>query len=350
MSELKPHEFDRLLKSGQSLPRILLFYGPDTGLVSERAKAAAKFTGVPLDDPFAVTQLSVSDIQTDPGRLSDEVNSIGLFGGEKLIWVKNAGNERPLISALEAVCEKVPEQSYLIIEAGDLKKSAGMRKLASSNRNIASVACYADDARALNGLIDQVLVEQNLKISPAGRAMLLESLGGDRLASRNEIEKLALYCMGEPIIEDHHVTEIIGDASATSVDDAVDAVLTGNSRLFHAMTQKILSSKTPLFLLLQASLRQFQMLDRLKSDMVSSRQSASHVIANQARGVHFRRKPALETALTRWNPADIRRACERINQAVLQTRQNASIDESIALQALLSITLLSARSAASNRR
>ncbi|MGO8279720.1 DNA polymerase III subunit delta, partial [Rhizobium ruizarguesonis] len=64
---------------------------------------------------------------------------------------------------------------------------------------------------------------------------------GDRIASRNEVRKLALYCRGFYTVEEHHVTEIIGDASSISVDDAVDAILGGDlSAFLHACrTRKI---------------------------------------------------------------------------------------------------------------
>jgi DNA polymerase-3 subunit delta len=93
-----------------------------------------------------------------------------------------------------------------------------------------TIVLLSDDARALNALIDQELGLEGLRISPAARTAAHSKLiGGDRIASRNEDPKLALYCRGMGSIEEHHVTEIIGDASAISVDDAVDAILSGDA-------------------------------------------------------------------------------------------------------------------------
>ena len=343
MTEIKSHEFDRLIASSSSLARVLVIFGPDQGLVSERAAKAAKRSGVPLDDPFAVTQLSVSEIQADPGRLADEVNSIGLFGGEKLVWVKGAANEKQLVDSLAHLDETPPESSFVIIEAGDLKKNASLRKVAAASRNMTAVPCYADDARALNGLIDEILQRHDLKISQPARTYLLEQLGGDRLASRNEIEKLALYCHNESVIEHHHVSEIIGDASSISLDDAVNAIFSGNKPGFLHASKKITSSKTPIFLLLQAVLRQFQTIDMLKAEMEDSKTPPAAVLARHARGMHFRRKPVIERALSLWAREDIKREMNRLQSAILQSRQNAAIEESVALHLLLSITLQSRR-------
>lgn len=116
-------------------------------------------------------------------------------------------------------------------------------------------------------MIDQELSANNLRIAPAARQRLIEQLGGDRIASRNEIRKLALYCLGADVIEEDDILAIIGDASTVSADDAVDAILKGDRNAFFHATQKIISSKTPIFLVLQGCLKQFQLLDQMRAEM-----------------------------------------------------------------------------------
>ncbi|MBB4186691.1 DNA polymerase III subunit delta [Sinorhizobium terangae] len=343
MSEIKSHEFDGFLQKAAGSYRLFLLYGPDRGLVSERAALLASKFGIPLDDPFAVVKLDASDIQQDPGRLLDEVNAIGLFGGEKLVWIRGASTEKALSEALQILAGEPPTGSYLIIEAGDLKKGAALRKAGESARSIASIACYSDDTRSLHALIDQELAEAGLRLSPAARERLLESLGGDRLASRNEVRKLALYCRGKEMVDEGDVLDIVGDASAISVDDAVDAVLKGDvDALLHAM-RKITTSKTPPFLVLQACLRQFQQLDAMRAEMDASRQSSSQVIASLGRGLHFRRKPIVEAALRHWTGPAIRREMSRLQATIYQSRTRPSLEDSLVLQNLLAITVQSAR-------
>ena len=343
MAEIKSHEFDGFLGSATRQYRIFLIYGPDRGLVSERAAALAATTRVPLDDPFSLLKLDAGDLSHDAGRLLDEINGIGLFGGEKLIWVRGAANEKGLLDALQHLAKAPPEASYLIIEAGDLKKTSGLRKAAEGARSIAAIACYADDARALNALIDAEVSSADLRIAPDARTMLLTLLGGDRIASRNEIRKLALYCRGLGTIEETHVIDIIGDASAVSVDDAVDAIFKGDSQAFLRAAQKIAASKTPLFLLLQACLRQFQLLDTMRADMDEKRLQPAQVLQTSGRQLHFRRKAVVEQALRTWTGPAIGREMGRLQMAILRSRQHANLEESIALQTLLAITLQSAR-------
>lgn len=343
MAEIKSHEFEGFLQRSAKSYRLFLIYGPDRGLVSERANALAKITGVALDDPFAVVKLDATALQNDPGRLIDEANTIGLFGGGKLVWVKASGSEKALVDSISLLASTPPADSTVIIEAGDIKKGAGARKVAEQASAIAAIPCYADDTRALNALIDRELGAEGLKITPAGRDMLLEFIGGDRLASRNELQKLALYCRDQQTIEEDDVTAIIGDASAISTDEAVDAILTGDRNgFFHAM-RKITTSKTPIFLVLQGCLKQFQMLDQMRAEMDERKLPAAQVIQTHGRGIHFKRKSAVEQALKTWNSPAIAREMNRLQTAILQTRQKQALEESIALHMLLSITVQSSQ-------
>ncbi|MFD1329784.1 DNA polymerase III subunit delta [Mycoplana ramosa] len=343
MTEIKSHEFDGFLKRAPRSGGIFLVYGPDRGLVSERALQLARATGVVLDDAFSTVRMAAADLAGQPGRLLDEMNAIGLFGGDRLVWVKDAANERPLLEAVDLLTREPPVASTLIIEAGDLKKGAALRKTVEGSRGAVAIPCYSDDGRALNGLIDSELEAAGLRIAPAARQRLMECIGGDRMASRNEIRKLALYCQGQGLIEEEDVLAAIGDASAISVDDAVDAILKGDQQAYLNAMQKIMTSKTPVFLVLQACLKQFQLLELMRAEMDDRRIDASQAVATIGRHLHFRRKPVIEQALKRWRSDAIRREMSRLQATILQSRQRSSLEGTIALQTLLSTALQSAR-------
>ncbi|MFP3802348.1 hypothetical protein, partial [Paraburkholderia sp. SIMBA_027] len=91
--------------------------------------------------PFSLIKLDIGDLQKDPGRLIDEAGSIGLFGGQKLIWIRGAANEKYLVDSLQQLSEKPLEGTSVIIEAGDLKKGALLRKIAETARSVATIPC-----------------------------------------------------------------------------------------------------------------------------------------------------------------------------------------------------------------
>lgn len=163
------------------------------------------------------------------------------------------------------------------------------------------------------------------------------------MASRNEIRKLALYCRGTGMIEEAQVDEIIGDASAVSADEAIDAILGGDLPGLHRAIQKIVSSKTPVFLVLQSCLKQFQLLDLMKAEMEEKKLQTAQVMMTLGRHIHFKRKPIMEKALRTWSSPALARETERLQAAVLMSRQRQSLEPNIAFHTLMATAIQSNR-------
>lgn len=343
MAQLKAHEFDRFLGGQSRTYRLYLLYGPDRGLVSERATALANRSGVDLDDAFSLVRLDADALRSDPGRLVDEAAAIGLFGGARLIWLKGAGNDRGLADAVAAVAAGPAGASTVLIEAGDLKKGAPLRKVVEDSAEALAIPCYADEERGIQALIDAELAAAELRITPAARERLAESLGGDRLASRGELRKLALYCMETGQVTEDDVIAIVGDASAVSVDAAVDAVLVGDVDALDLALQRLEASKTGAAAVLLAVQRQFQALDAMKAEAEAKRLPPATVLQSMGRGLHFRRKPLVEAALGRWGAAGLARALNHLQRAVLEARRSPRLEADIVRQALMAVALQSRR-------
>lgn len=343
MSELKAGEVDRFLRNPDRTKVLYLVYGPDRGLVSERAELLAKSTGVDLSDSFSTIKLDANDLAGDPVRLIDEAYTVAMFGGDRLIWIRNVANQKDIVANIETILREPPEAVKLLIEAGDLKKGSGMRAAVERSPNGITLPCYADNAGALNALIDTTFSEAGQRLALDARHYIKEHIGGDRRASRGELEKLVLYAHGEDEITLDMARAVIGDASATSFDDVVDAVITGKLGDFDDAMQAFLGAGSNPQPLLAAAIRQFQQLDLLRSEMDRSGRPASAVVAGAKPPVFFARRKTVELALSRWTAQGIRHALRRLQDCVLESRMNSALTVPVARTALLAITIQSAR-------
>lgn len=338
MVQIKPQDADRFLSRPDPGIRVVLLHGSDTGLISERASAFAKTVLGKSDDPFALVRLDSAEIASDTGRLADEANTIALFGGTRAIWVKIAGN-RPIQAAVEAVLANPPQDAWIILEAGDIKKGVGLRKLCENARGAAALACYADNDAALDRLIDSELKEAGLQMDPDARALLRSLLGADRLASRSEVVKLCLYALGTGSIDVEAVRAVVGDAGASATDEAVDAAALGDAAGLDKAFRRILGSGTAAFVVANAALRHFQLLHRIKT-AIEDGVPAQTAIERNAGGIFFQRKGKLEQQLRIW-PADrLMTALERLDRAIFDSRLKANIADEVIAQALLAVAML----------
>lgn len=342
MAQKKAHEVDSWLSRPQTAFPIVLVYGPDRGLVSERAGLFVRQTGFQADDPFSTIRLDAAELEADPGRLFDEAHTVAMFAERRLIWVRGAGAQKALATALKDLCDRPPESAVILIEGGDLKKGSPIRNAVETGSAGMALPCYADQARAIDAVIDEILGRDSLAIAPDARQALKASLGGDRLATRGEIEKLSLYARDFGRIEPEHVTDIVGDVSAKSLDDATDAMLSGNVVAFDGAYAGWIRGGNAPFQLLSAVMRQFQQLELLRS-AVDKGASAQSALAAARPPVFFSRRNTVETAVKRWNAQALARALDRLQATVLASRTRANLDTSTIRQALLGLTVEAGR-------
>jgi len=343
MAQKKANEVDSFLARPTSSFPVVLLYGPDKGLVSERARRFAEASKLPLDDPFAVIRMEADEIEADPAKLADEARTISMFGGQRLIWIKNAAGQKKLAEAIKLLATEPPQETFVLVEAGDLKKGAGLRSAVENAPAGMALPCYSDDSRGIDGVIDDVLAEWKMQITLDGRQLLRASLGGDRLATRGELEKLCLYARGKERIDIDDVREAVGDVADLSIDDVIDAVLVGDLPRFEISFDRVVKSGTAPFLLLNTAMRQFQQVQTLRHIADTERKSASVVVAAARPPIFFNRKKLIENAVSRWSGESLARVMERLQRAVLESRQNASLAIPIIRQCLLAISVESLR-------
>ncbi|ESW88941.1 DNA polymerase III subunit delta [Mesorhizobium sp. M0644] len=343
MAQKKAYEVDAWLAKPDPRVSIVLLYGPDRGLVAERAKAFAGKTGLPLDDPFSVVRLDGSEVDRDEGRLLDEARTVPMFSERRLLWVRNAGAQKALADDVKALTSEPARDAIILIEAGDLKKGVGLRAVVEAADNAMALPCYADEARDIDTVIDDELRKAGMSMTLEARQALRRNLGGDRLASRGEIEKLVLYAHGQAEIGLDDVKATSGDVSGLSFDAAVDALLEGRIADFDtAFTRHCQSGGQP-FLVLSSAMRQLQAIQAMRGQMDAGGRNAASVVAAARPPVFFSRRKLVEKALERWSSEALGRALNRLQTAILQTRRRPDLSVALARQALLGITVESAR-------
>lgn len=337
MVAVRPADADAALIRRNRDIRVLLIYGPDLGLVRERADTAIGRALPDTSDPFALVRLEGDEVAADPRRLVDETRTIGLFGGERVVRVR-AGH-RSIVPALEPVLDGDTADALVVVEAGDLKKGAALRALCEGSPRALAIACYPDSERDLARLVDAMMAESGHAIDRDARELLVSLIGGDRRASRGEIEKLILYAGAERTITLAHVRDIVGDASALALDDVVDAALEGDAPAAMTALAKALGGASRPDAVLGALLRALTALHPLAL-AVAAGSSPQRAVEGARPPVHFSRKPKLEKALNALDPDRCLKALLAVDEAVLAARRNSALAPALCERTVLQVATL----------
>jgi DNA polymerase-3 subunit delta len=340
MTAIKASEVDRFIARPDPAQPIVLVFGPDAGLVRERVDALVRAAIDDPNDPFAFVRIEGEELTANPSRLVEEANTIPLFGSRRAVLVKAGG--RNISSALEPVLASPSNDCRVIIEAGDLKKTAPLRTLCEKAKVAAAVPCYSDRAGDLARLIDDEMRAAKLTLAPDARDALTALLGGDRLASRSELRKLALYVSGRDKIELGDVAAVVADASALGLDRVVDATFAGETRDVETEFGKARGDGSSPAAIVSAAIRQVANLHKMKL-AVEGGDSIDFAMKRGAPPVHFTREAAVGAALRAWTPARLLRAMTQLAEASLDMRRNAALAEAIAQRTLLALAVSARR-------
>jgi DNA polymerase III subunit delta len=336
MTAIKASEVDRFIAKPDPAQPIVLVFGPDAGLVRERVDALVRASVDDPNDPFALARIEGEELSANPARLVEEAHTIPLFGGRRAVLVK-AGS-RNIAAALEPVIATPSNDCRVIIEAGDLRKTAPLRTLCEKAKVAAALPCYADNERDLARLIDEEMRVANLTIAADARETLLSLLGGDRLASRNEVHKLALYATGKKSIELADVMAVVSDASDMALDGVIDSAFAGKTGEVDSEFGKARGSGASPAAIISAAIRHVANLHKMRL-AVDGGDSAEFAMKRGAPPVHFSREKDVGAALRTWTATRLIRVMGQLAAASLDMRRNAALAEAIAQRTLLSMAM-----------
>jgi len=326
---------DAFAASPDPAARAVLVYGPDAGLVRERAERLCRTVVEDLRDPFRVVELGPSQLREEPSRLADEAAQMALVGGRRVIRLRDAGET--VAGALADFLAAPAGDALVVVEAGDLAARSKLRALFEEAENAAAVACYLDTDEAVASLAREALRQAGLTIAPEALDYLAAHLGSDRMTTRRELEKLILYmgaAGGQVRIED--VEASIGDSAEHSLEDAVLAAAEGELRtVTQALARAFAEGETPVGALRSAQ-RHFQRL-HLAAGQVAAGLPAERVVDTLKPRLFWKVRPRFIAQLRLWPAPRAAEALARLTAAEIACKSTGLPDDAIAVRALLEL-------------
>jgi DNA polymerase-3 subunit delta len=314
-------------------PKVLavLIYGPDHGLIRERAQTlAAAVTGDPTD-PFRNVDLEPSVLRSEPSRLLDEAAALSFSGGRRAVRVRDATDG--LTKTLEDFLEDTTAEALVIVEARELTTRSSLRRLFENSGNGVAMACYADTENTLGELVDETLRGDGLTLSPEASGFLASNLGADRGITRSELEKLAVYMGGPGTVTLDDAAAAVGDCSGMSVDSVIYATFGGNPRALDRMLQKALAESVQPVAILRATARHLQRL-HLASSLVAAGRTPDQAMQALKPPVFMMFKTRFRKQLRLWSGDRLAAAFDIVTQAELDCKTTGLPAEAICGRAL----------------
>lgn len=327
----------------------VLLFGPDRGLVRERAQALAKLFIKDPDDAFAVTQLTADDLTGDTAKLADEMSALSLLGDARLVRLR-LDHERAgaAISKIIKDLDARPEtaEAKLIVEAGDMTPRSAIRKACEAAGHFAAVGCYNDSAADVANMVRSGLSEKSITIEADALSMWVPLLEGDRGLIRNEIEKMALYkgygqTAGVSVnIED--VKVLAAGGQAASIDDIINDAMSGRVDSADAVFRRAVAGKINTAIILMSLQRHISRLLEVQSKM-SAGESADGALRSLRPPLFGPAQNAFKSQLRAWPSVMLQKALAQTLEAEKSVKSAGSPADAIVGRLLLALSSYAAK-------
>ncbi len=309
-----PKSVESFLASPPASARAILLYGPDSGLIRERAKSIiAKSLGATYD-PFALVELTEAKITADPAILSDEINAISMMAPKRVILIRDAGDK--LTKIIAGASEQFNSDVLLIACGDELSSRSSLRGWFEKDASAAAIACYHDEVRDVAAVIRKSFETAGVQADRDAVEYLSQQLGNDRYVTHQELEKCVTFAGEAKKLTLADVQLLVDYNREANFDDLVNAVADRSlANLEKHLTLLLREGNQPITYL-RALQRYFNRLYIIRAKM-NEGISADAVVQGLRPPVFFRQVPILTRHAQSWNTDQITRALRALVNAEL---------------------------------
>lgn len=347
--KLSARDTNAFLAAPQKFGVAALIYGEDRGQVQQKLEQVMKAVLTDPNDPFNRVDISAEQLSEDPAILNDEAAAMSLTGDTRLIVLREAkdGMAKLIEEAISAL-EAANGQAFLLVGADGLQARGGLRKLFEAHKACAAMACYKEEGANLGRTIQAALREQGLDADREAMQYLTEHLQGDRQRVMSEVEKIALYCMGQSSISLDDVMAVVEQNHSRELDALCNAVAGGAVGRASQLYTQLLREGESAVAVIRIMLNYLMRLYKIHAAMQDGA-SLDGAIKGLRPPVFFKQKDALMHQARLWNANALGDAMKRLHEAELKFKTGHPLPNIEVERALLFIATKAARAAQSRR-
>ncbi len=218
--------------------------GADDFLVDRLGKERYAAMASEVEDEFSREILSgfannVGEVETAINRLRDSVQTISMFGGKRVVWLKDvnfladtvtgrADSTLKLVDDLKELLGSInPDHTAVLVTAAPIDRRRSFPKWCEKTADFTLVG-GSDDGDALVGVILAEAKAIDVSISPDATRLLLAKIGANTRLIVEEVRKLSTYIEEGATIEEDHVAELTPNVAEGDFFESAEAFFSGD--------------------------------------------------------------------------------------------------------------------------
>jgi len=302
---------------------LFLLYGENYGLkkdIREIIKSEIKKN----DSNVELSSLYEKDITDNEDNFYNSIYSGSLFGNKKIITIYNGTDK--IISQVEDINQKYPENVFIIIFSEILEKKSKLRNFFETNTKTICIPCYLDNERDLEIIANKELKKENVFLSKESMNLLIEKSNSDRDNLKNELEKIKSFSLNKKKIEIDEVKSIINFSGEYKSDILINECLSGNISQYKKIFSEMYINTVNQTYLLRILSNKIQRLLSIKKKQSSSN-NLENLVNDTRPPIFWKEKPVVKKQLSIWKLDDLQSIIKEINDIEILCKKNPQISK-----------------------
>jgi len=302
---------------------LFLLYGENYGLkkdIREIIKSEIKKN----DSNVELSSLYEKDITDNEDNFYNSIYSGSLFGNKKIITIYNGTDK--IISQVEDINQKYPENVFIIIFSEILEKKSKLRNFFETNTKTICIPCYLDNERDLEIIANKELKKENVFLSKESMNLLIEKSNSDRDNLKNELEKIKSFSLNKKKIEIDEVKSIINFSGEYKSDLFINECLSGNTLQYKKIFSEMYINTVNQTYLLRILSNKIQRLLSIKKKQSSSN-NLENLVNDTRPPIFWKEKPVVKKQLSIWKLDDLQSIIKEINDIEILCKKNPQISK-----------------------
>ncbi|MDO8541685.1 MAG: DNA polymerase III subunit delta [Opitutaceae bacterium] len=220
--------------------------GPDDFLVGRTGKVRFEALAAEVPDEFSREIVNgfaanVSEVESAVNRFRDAVQTVSMFGGRRVVWLKDvnfladtvtgrAESTLKVVEDLQQILDAInPTDTAVLITAAPIDRRRSFPKWCEKNADFALVGGDGDNAGdVLAGVVLTEAKQLGNSFASGAVELLLAKVGANTRLLVEETRKLATYAGDGVAITEAHVAELTPNVAEGDFFDAAEAFFSGD--------------------------------------------------------------------------------------------------------------------------
>ena len=339
--KIRSENFLSHLKNNIDSYKLILFYGPNFGLVDVLYNNAIEALSINKDDPFTVSKIDGYDFKENPSILYDNISTFGMMSDKRTVLLNlfsvtiNKTIENIIIDTLK-------EEAYsyqIIIKANNLGSQNNLVKYVENFNKGLLIPCYQESINNYKEEVLGLLNKYNLRFSDNFISRLSSKFSTDSLINKMELEKLENFLINNNDVSESMLYSLIIDNVDVNINKIINFCVSGNPNEALLYLDKIYDKSNTSIILTKSFIKHFKLIEKILL-YIENGMNLTDAVNNIKPPIFFKDKPLITIQCKLWSLGKINIIYRRLIDIELKFKSNIYPEQTLLAQFVLSTSVI----------